>query len=105
MGMTYQQAVLTVEDPLVFGEVRTAVESSFSSTRIAEFLRSIERSSLRIREFEAVLGRGLLGDGVAAKYARLGNADQGQVREIYLASLERVSLDLRNRFFKLYAYY
>ena len=101
----YQQAVLTIEDPLTFGAVRSAVDHSFSSEEIADFLRSIERSGLRIREFEAVLDRGLLGSGTPAQYAKLGNADQGQIRELYLASLERVNLDLRNRFFKLYAYY
>jgi len=36
---------------------------------------------------------------------KLGNADQGQIREFYLASLERVTPELRQKFFKLYAYY
>jgi hypothetical protein len=35
----------------------------------------------------------------------LGNADQGQIREFYLASLEKVAPEVRQRFFKLYAYY
>ena len=38
-------------------------------------------------------------------YQQLGNADQGQIREFYLASLERVPPELRQKFFKLYAYY
>ena len=33
------------------------------------------------------------------------NGDQGQIREFYLASLERVAPELRTEFFKLYAYY
>ena len=105
MGTTYQQAVLTVDDPAIFGAVRSAVDGSFLSAAIVDFLRSVERAHLRIREFEAVLARGLLGSGVADQYGRLGNSDQGQIRELYLASLERVDLDLRNRYFKLYAYY
>ena len=105
MGTLYQQAVIPVADPASFGAVRTAIDTGFSSARIADFLRSVDRSGLRIREFESVLDRGLLGPEIAAHYARLGNADQGQIRELYLASLERVSPDLRNRFFKLYAYY
>ena len=105
MGTTYQQAVLTIEDPATFSAVRTAVEERFSSGSVADFLRSMERSTLRIREFEAVLARGLLGSGIAEQYGRLGPSDQGQIRELYLASLERVNLDLRNRYFKLYAYY
>ena len=61
--------------------------------------------SLRIRNFEDVLSAGLLGETTRSKYASLGNADQGQIREFYLASLERVEPELRDKFFKLYAYY
>jgi hypothetical protein len=52
-----------------------------------------------------VLTKGLLGASTAAEYKGLGDADQGQIRELYLASLERVAPELRQRFFKLYAYY
>jgi hypothetical protein len=47
----------------------------------------------------------LLGQATIAEYGRLGNSDQGQIREFYLASLERVAPELRQKFFKLYAYY
>ena len=61
--------------------------------------------ALRIRDFETVLRTGKLGAGTAAEYGKLQNGDQGQIREFYLASLEKVAPDLRQRFFKLYAYY
>ena len=48
---------------------------------------------------------GILGALTAAEYNRLGNGDQGQIREFYLASLEKVAPELRTKFFKLYAYY
>ena len=51
------------------------------------------------------MGEELLGKLTRAQYSALENADQGQIREFYLASLEKVSVELRNRFFKLYAYY
>jgi len=101
----YEQAVLQVADPEPFGAVRAAVEASFSSDRIVAFLKSLERAGVRIRDFQAVLSKGLLGKSTAAEYGRLGNSDQGQIRELYLASLERVAPDLRAKFFKLYAYY
>jgi hypothetical protein len=101
----YQQPVLQVEDPQTFNAVKSAIDTSFSAGRVAEFLSSLERSKLRIRDFEDVLGKGNLGAGAAAEYSRLGNADQGQIRELYLASLERVAPELREKFFKLYAYY
>ena len=105
MSTGYQQAVLEVGDPATFGSVRGAIEAAYSATRIADFLKAVERAGLRIREFEAVLKAGKLGKNTTAEYGKLGNADQGQIRELYLASLEKVSPELRQKFFKLYAYY
>ena len=105
MGTTYQQAGIPVADPARFDAVQHSIRDSFASSGIEGFLRSVDRSGLRIREFEAVLRAGLLGKAAAGEYAALGDADQGQIRELYLHSLERVSPELRNRYFKLYAYY
>ncbi|WP_263385001.1 hypothetical protein [Granulicella arctica] len=101
----YEQAVLSVEDPQRFGAVHAAIESSFSSSRVAGFMKSLQRHSLRIRDFETVLRRKMLGEPAIAEYEQLGNSDQGQIREFYLASLEQVDPELRQKFFKLYAYY
>jgi hypothetical protein len=100
-----EQPVLPISDPQAFNAVKSAIQSAFSSGQVAEFLKSLERSKLRIRDFEEVLGKGNLGANTAAEYGRLGNADQGQIRELYLASLEQVAPELREKFFKLYAYY
>ena len=101
----YEQAVLSVENPQSFGVVREAIQSSFSPAAVSGFLRSLERAGLRIRGFEAVLKGKMLGELAFAEYERLGNSDQGQIREFYLASLEQVDPELRQKFFKLYAYY
>ncbi|WP_433965807.1 hypothetical protein [Tunturiibacter gelidiferens] len=105
MSSLYQQPVLTVSDPEIFNKVKSAVEVSFSSSRVADFLKSLERSKLRIRDFESVLGKGNLGAATEAEYNKMGNSDQGQIRELYLASLEQIAPELREKFFKLYAYY
>ncbi len=105
MSTMYEQAVLQVADPEPFGVVKAAIEASFSSGQIAAFLKSLDRSAVRIRDFQAVLSKGLLGSATVGEYGRLGNSDQGQIREFYLASLERVAPELRQKFFKLYAYY
>ena len=105
MSSMYQQPVLQIEDPQTFNAVKSAIDTSFSAGRIAEFLGSLERSKLRVRDFEDVLSKGNLGASTAAEYNRLGDADQGQIRELYLASLEQVAPKLREKFFKLYAYY
>jgi hypothetical protein len=105
LSATYQQAAIPVGDPQTFAAVRSAIQACFASGQVAEFLRSLDRARLRIRDFESVLRNGLLGSSTAGEYSRLGDADQGQIREFYLASLEHVAPELRNRFFKLYAYY
>ena len=105
MSATYEKPVMPVEDPAVFTAVKAAVESSFSSSRAAEFFKSLSRAGLRVRDFEKVLKQGLLGASTAGEYGSLGNGDQGQIREFYLASLERVAPESREKFFKMYAYY
>jgi hypothetical protein len=105
LSALHQKAEIPVADPQAFSAVRQAIESSFAAARVKDFLKSIERAGLRIRDFEAVLRKGILGAPAATEYNRLGNGDQGQIREFYLASLEKVAPDLRTQFFKLYAYY
>ncbi len=105
MSTLNEQPVLPIADPVAFGAVKTAIESAFSAGKVTEFLRSLDRQGVRIREFEDVLKKGLLGKKTAGEYASLPDGDQGQIRELYLASLERVAPELRQRFFRLYAYY
>ena len=101
----FEKGTIAVQDEQAYGTVRSAIETAFSPASVQAFLKSLERAKLRIRDFEEVLQAGLLGQGVAAAYARLGNSDQGQIRELYLASLEKVAPELRQKFLKLYAYY
>ena len=105
MSALHERAELPVSDPESFGAVRQAIETSFAAARVKDFLKAIERAGLRIRDFESVLRRGILGAPIASEYGRLGNGDQGQIREFYLASLEKVTPEMRQKFFKLYAYY
>ena len=105
MSTIYEKPELIVADPPVFKAVKAAIQSAFSSGRAEEFFKSLSRAGLRVRDLEQVLKQGLLGAGTAAEYNRLGNGDQGQIREFYLASLEQVAPELREKFFKLYAYY
>jgi hypothetical protein len=101
----YEKILIPVEDQKLFGDVHAVIAHSFSSSAVAGFLKSVQRAGLRIRDFEGILRQGLLGAAVAASYNQLGNADQGQIREFYLASVERVAPEMRAKFLKLYAYY
>ena len=105
MSALHQQAVLTVSDPVTFNAVQGAIDASFSAGKVKNFMKSLQSGGLRIRDFEKVLKSGKLGAAAPAEYAKLDNSDQGQIREHYLASLEKVDSDLRDKFFKLYAYY
>ena len=61
LGSTYQQATIPIADPARFGSVRDTIIASFSPAGVAEFLGSLDRDGLRIRDFELVLGEGCLG--------------------------------------------
>ena len=101
----YERPPVAVADEATFRTVKSAVESSFAGHNVEKFLRSLERAGLRIRDFEAVLNAGKLGVSTAVEYNKLTDGDQGQIREFYLASLEKVEPALRDKYFKLYAYY
>ena len=101
----YERPPVAVDDEPTFQTVKSAVESSFAPGNVEKFLRALDGAGLRIRDFEAVLAAGKLGVSTAMEYAKLTAGDQGQIREFYLASLERVELPLRDKYYKLYAYY
>ncbi len=101
----YERVPMAIGDQRTFIEVRQAIEKAFAPGNVAGFLKSVERDGLRIRDFEAVLTSGKLGPSTSVEYARLNSGDQGQVREFYLAALEQIDPALRDKFFKLYAYY
>jgi hypothetical protein len=101
----FEQAVLPVQDEKTFAEVQAALDKAFAPSQVAEFLRSVQRTKLRARQFEAVLAAGLLGAEAPAKYATLGDSDRGQIREQYLSAVEQVDPAIRAKFLKVYAYY
>ena len=95
----YEQAAIAVDNQQVFGAVKGAIDAAFSSGTVDSFLRSLERSKLRIRHFEEVAAAGKLGTNVAGEYG------QGMIREHYLSTLEKVDPALRAKYLKVYAYY
>ena len=101
----FEKPVLEVQDSASFDVVRSAIQSALSSSSAAKFLKHLEGQRLRVRDFEAVLGKGLLGHEAVAAYGRLGDLDRGQIRELYLESVEHVAPELRKKYLKVYAYY
>jgi hypothetical protein len=101
----YEQATIAVANQQAFGAVKSAIDTSFSNGKVNDFLKSLERSKLRIRDFEEVAHAGKLGDQVESTYKSLGDGDQGMIREHYLSTLEQVDPTLRRKYLKVYAYY
>jgi hypothetical protein len=101
----FEQAVIPIRDGARFAEIKAALEQLFASANAGKYLRRVQGAGLRVRDFEGVLGRGLLGESVAQAYDGLTDSDRGQVRELYLSMVERVAPELRAKFLKVYAYY
>ena len=105
MGNMFQQAALPIENPAVFEPVKAAIEVVFAPPSVGKFLQRVERAKLRVRDFEQIRDRGLLGDSVKTGYAQLTDSDRGQVRELYLRLVEQVPQEIRGKYLRVYAYY
>jgi len=101
----FEQAAIAVQDEKTYAALHSHIDAKFASSDIEPFLDSVTRSKLRIRDFEGVLNRGLLGKEAIALYKALPVSDQGLTRERYLRLVERVPVELRQRYLKAYAYY
>jgi hypothetical protein len=101
----FVQTVLPIEDEAHFAAVKASLEPLFASGSVAGYLKRVQRAKLRVRDFEGLLERGLLGPSTGEAYRALGDSDRGQARELYLSLVEQVPLELRSRFLKVYAYY
>ena len=101
----FEQAVLPVQNEQDYSQVAGALDTAFAPGNVDRFLRDVQRNSLRVRQFEAVLANGLLGKGVSARYSALGDSDRGLIRESYLQMTEGVPAALRSKYFRIYAYY
>ena len=111
--MGFEQATIKVEREREFGELKSAVEETFSTLKVEGFLKALERASVRVRDWDGVLAKGLLeqsADRLAKQrardlYGQLTLSDQAQMREFYLSKIEEVRPELRAKFHKLYQYY
>ena len=101
----FVQTVLPIENEPRFAEVKAALEPLFAPGNVARYLQQVLRAKLRVRNFEGLLERGLLGATTAQAYKALSDSDRGQARELYLSLVEQVGPELRGKFLKVYAYY
>ena len=111
LSMAFEQAAIKVQKEQEFARLQAAVEQAFLPEKAEQFLKQLDRKSIRVRDFDAVLARKVLEDfgeaGLNAQhlYQALPLSDQALMRELYLSKLESVDIALRHKFKKLYQYY
>ncbi|MGD0831941.1 MAG: hypothetical protein ABR907_13415 [Terracidiphilus sp.] len=103
--MKFEQAVIAVQDEQGYAGLHSLIDAAFDPSYVEVFLSRVGKLKLRVRDFESVLQRGLLGKQATELYQVLPLSDQGLTRERYLQKVEAVPLDLRQRYLKVYAYY
>ena len=109
----FRQSGIPIEKVAEFEELQSGIQRVFSPAVIEGFFRRLESKGVRIRQFETVLDKKLLEafdprlkqKGARNLYQALSVADQAQIRELYLRSLEKVDDALRTRFYKIYVMY
>ena len=110
--MGFEQATIRIENERPFGDLKAALEQTFSSDPVAKYLKALDSRNIRIRSLDAVLAANVIDAITGAKagtaqslYEALTVSDQAQVREFYLSKIEEVEPALRAKFSKLYQYY
>jgi hypothetical protein len=101
----FEQAGIAVRDEQGYARLHALIDAAFDARDVEVFLERASKAKLRIRDFEGVLKRGLLGKDATGLYEALPVSDQGLTRERYLRLVEAVPLNLRQRYFRVYAYY
>jgi hypothetical protein len=102
----YEQAAIAVQDEQTYAKFHALLDAAFDTRDVDVLLSRVAKSKFSIRNFEEVLNRGWLGGKEAvALYSVLPVSDQGLTRERYLRLVEKVPADLRQKYFKAYAYY
>jgi hypothetical protein len=103
--MKFEQAAIAVQDQKGYAELHARIDAAFDARDVEVFLNRARKSKLRIRDFEGVLVRGLMGKDGEELYRALPVSDQALTRERYLQKVEAVAPELRQRYLKVYAYY
>ena len=101
----FEQAAIAVQDERGYAQLHALIDAAFDAADVEVLLDRARRAKMRIRDYESVLKRGLLGKEAAALYGALPASDRGLTRERYLQLVEAVAPDLRQRYFRVYAYY
>jgi hypothetical protein len=113
--MAFEQAQIDVQKTEEFGQLKSAIERVFAAGAVEGFLKKLQSSDVRIRQFEKALAARVFEsvDAALAKsgqtaqklYGALTVSDQALMREFYLERIERVAPEIREKYRKVYRYY
>ena len=101
----FEQVAIGVVETEQYQRLHAQIDAAFAERDVEVFLNKVCRAGLGIRNVEAVIDRGLLGKDAAGLYGSLPVSDQALTRERYLALVETVSPQLRQRYRKAYTGY
>ena len=101
----FEQAAIAVRDEKGFAKLHALIDAALDAREVDAFLDRVTRARLRVRDFETILKRGMLGKEAIVLYGALPVSDQGLTRERYLRLVEQVPAEMRQRYFKAFAYY
>jgi hypothetical protein len=101
----FEQAAIAVTDEQGYEKLHTLIDAAFDARDVEVFLNRVSKAKLRVRNYEGILERGLLGKEAVGLYKALPVSDQALTRERFLRLVEKVPLELRQRYLKVYAYY
>jgi hypothetical protein len=101
----FEQVAIEVKEAESYKKLHALIDAAFDPSQVEVFLDRVKRAKLRVRDYETILDRGFLGREAQTLYAALPVSDQGLTRERYLRLVEKVPVELRQRYLKAYAYY
>ena len=101
----FEQAAIAVQNEQGYTQLHALIDAAFDARDVEVFLNRVKKAKLRVRDYETILDRGFLGKEAIALYKALPVSDQALTRERYLRLVEKVPLELRQRYLKVYAYY
>jgi hypothetical protein len=101
----FEQAAIAVTDEQGYAKLHELIDAAFDARDVEVFLNRVSKAKLRVRNYEGILERGLLSTEAIGLYKGLPVSDQALTRERYLRLVEKVPLELRQRYLKVYAYY
>ncbi len=112
---SFEQAVIKVEKEGEFDQLKGSIARAFAAGTVEKFLRELKKQGLRVRDWDAVLAKGILervddtlrrpGNKSRSLYEQLTISDRAQIREFYLSRVEEVDPKLRTKFHTIYQYY